>query len=57
MTLDLLNEWVELQDIECPPHLRPKRIIDRLGRRTYRCVTPDDAVANVTIEGVPEEDK
>ena len=57
MTLDLLNDWAELQDIECPPHLRPKRIIDRVGRRTYRCVTPDDAVANVTIEGVPEEDK
>ena len=57
MTLTLLNTWIELQDIECPPHLRPKRIIDRLGRRTYRCVTPDDTVANVTIEGVPEEDK
>jgi len=57
MTLALLNTWIELQDIDCPPHLRAKRIIDRLGRRTYRCVTPDDTVANVTIEGVPEEDK
>ena len=57
MTLTLLNEWVELQEMECPPHLHPKRIIDRLGRRTYRCVTPDDTVATVTIEGLPEDDK
>jgi len=43
MTLVLLNEWVELQDIECPPHLRAKRLVDRLGRRTSRCVTPEEA--------------
>ena len=43
MTLTLLNEWVELQDIDCPPHLRAKRLIDRLGRRTSRCVTPEEA--------------
>jgi len=42
MTLDLLNTWIELQDIDCPPHLRVKRLIDRLGRRTTRCITPDE---------------
>jgi len=43
MTLDLLNNWIELQDIECPPHLRSKRLVDRLGRRTTRCVSPEES--------------
>ena len=43
MTLTLLNTWIELQDIDCPPHLRAKRLVDRLGRRTSRCVTPEEA--------------
>jgi len=49
MTLTLLNEWVELQDIDCPPHLRPKRIIDRLGRRTSRCITPAEQTEEISI--------
>ena len=47
MTLINLNAWLEKQDIECPPHLVPKRIIDRRGIETHRCVTPiysDDEV-------------
>ena len=47
MTLIDLKAWLEKQDIECPPHLVPKRIIDRRGVETHRCVTPiysDDEV-------------
>jgi len=49
MTLTLLNTWVELQEMGCPPHLRPKRIIDRLGRRSYRCVTPAEQTEEISI--------
>ena len=50
MTITLLNEWVELQDIDCPPHLRPKRIVDRRGIETHRCVTPPDSDVEVYSE-------
>jgi len=50
MTLTLLNEWVELQDIDCPPHLRPKRIIDRRGIETHRCITPPDSDVEIYSE-------
>jgi len=51
MTLTLLNTWVELQDIDCPPHLRSKRIIDRRGIETHRCITPPDS--DVEVYSVP----
>jgi len=51
MTLTLLNTWVELQDIDCPPHLRPKRILDRRGIETHRCITPPDS--DVEVYSVP----
>ena len=33
---------IRKQEIDCPPGLEPRAIIDRIGRHSHRCVVPSD---------------